>query len=488
MAGKVWLVGAGPGDPELLTLKGSRVLRDADVVVYDRLIGDGVLCHAKPDAELIDVGKRGGCHPVPQEEIEKILVAKTREGKKVVRLKGGDPFLFGRGGEEMAALMERDITCEVVPGVTSATAVPACAGIPVTLRGCSSSLHVVTAHRREDAPAAEINYEALVRLEGTLVFLMGASKLKEICDCLIAAGMNGETPAAVIENGATPRQRQVFGNLTNLPGRAEANNIQAPVVIVVGRVVVALTQEGTPPPLPLAGKRVLVPRVTRKNGDKSGRLAAVLRSRGAEVVEIPVSRAEAITAPLPSLAGYEWLVFTSAAGVEVFFTRLGAECRDVREIGEAKIAAVGPATQEALQIRGLRVELVPAAYNGAALGEALSAVARGCLLLLRAENGAPDLPEALRAKGLDFREVPLYRTVPVPCRVDAGDFDAVAFTCASSVRNFTYFRPNVNIKAACIGEKTAQAAREAGYTAYTAENAALEALADAVERLSHAKE
>ena len=485
MAGKVWLVGAGPGDPELLTLKGRRVLGDADVVVYDRLVGDGVLCYAKLDSELIDVGKKGGCHPVPQEDIEKILTMKAREGKKVVRLKGGDPFLFGRGGEEMAALTEQGIACEVVPGVTSAIAVPAYAGIPVTLRGCSSSLHVVTAHRREDVQAekaAGLDYEVLARLEGTLVFLMGASKLKEICDHLITAGMDGDVPAAVIENGTTVRQKQVFGTLANLSQRAEAENIQAPAVIVVGRAVTQGLRKPSFLSSPLAGKRVLVLRVTRKDGDKSGRLAAILRSRGVATVEVPVSRAEAITVPLPPLGGYEWLVFTSSAGVEAFFARLGAERRDVLEMGEAKIAAVGPVTGEALGVRGLRVDLTPAAYNGAALGEALSAVARGRLLLLRAENGAPDLPEVLRAKGLSFDEVSVYRTVPVPCHVNAEDFDAVAFTRASSVRNFTRSRPNTNVKAVCIGERTAQTAREAGYAVYTADSAVLEALADAVER------
>jgi uroporphyrinogen III methyltransferase/synthase len=457
------------------------VLGDADVVVYDRLIGDGVLCHAKLAAELIDVGKKGGCHPVPQEDIEKILAMKAREGKKVVRLKGGDPFLFGRGGEEMATLTEQGIACEVVPGVTSAIAVPAYAGIPVTLRGCSSSLHVLTAHRREDVQTeAGIDYEVLARLEGTLVFLMGASKLKEICNRLTAAGMDGDMPIAVIENGTTARQKQVFGTLDNLPQRAETENIQAPAVIVVGRAVTQGLRK--PSLLPLAGKRVLIPRVTRKDGDKSGRLAAILRSRGVEAVEVPVSRAEAITTPLPPLGGYEWLVFTSSAGVEAFFARLGAERRDILEIGGAKIAAVGPVTGEALEVRGLRVELMPTTYNGAALGEALSAVARDRLLLLRAENGAPDLPKVLRAKGLSFDEVSVYRTVPIPCHVNAEDFDAVAFTCASSVRNFTRSRPNTDVKAVCIGERTAQTAREAGYAAYTANSAALEALADAVER------
>jgi len=237
-AGSVTLVGAGPGDPELITLKGRRILEEADVVVHDRLTGWDALNYAKPDAELIDVGnigENGGCCPTPQDGIEKILVKKALEGKKVVRLKGGDPFLFGRGGEEMAALVKEGITCEVVPGVTSAIAVPACAGIPVTHRDYSSSVHIITAHKREEA---SVDYDTLARLDGTLVFLMGASRLEEIGERLIAAGMDAKTPAAVIENGTTPRQRQLIGTLSDLPERAKALDIQAPAVLVIGQVVV----------------------------------------------------------------------------------------------------------------------------------------------------------------------------------------------------------------------------------------------------------
>ncbi|MDR2136685.1 MAG: uroporphyrinogen-III C-methyltransferase, partial [Synergistaceae bacterium] len=362
MRGKVWLVGGGPGDPELLTVKGRRILEEADVVVYDRLIGSGILRCAPLGAELIDVGKNGGCHPVPQEEIEKILIEKALENKRVVRLKGGDPFLFGRGGEEMSTLMSRGIPCEPVPGVTSAIAVPAWAGIPVTHRDYASSIHIVTAHRRDGAP---IDYDALAPLKGTLVFLMGASALRDICEGLIAAGMDKNTPAAAIQRGTTARQKQVIGVLADLPERAaQSKGIHAPAVMVVGQVVALSETLNWRAALPLAGRRVLVPRpeshLPQKGGSggRSGRLAALLRARGAEVVEVSPSRMENIDLPLPPLGGYLWLVFTSGTGVECFFQRLRADQRDIREIGTAKIAAIGSMTRNAIEERGLRVDLV----------------------------------------------------------------------------------------------------------------------------------
>jgi uroporphyrinogen III methyltransferase/synthase len=502
LKGKVWLVGAGPGDAELLTVKGKRLLEQADVVVYDRLIGPGILGCASPEADLIDVGKSGGCHPVSQEEIQEILIAKALEGKRVVRLKGGDPFLFGRGGEEMEALTSQGIPWEPVPGVTSALAVPAFAGIPVTHRDYVSSLHIFTAHKRKGAP---VDYALPVRqegtlTEGTLVFLMGASEVREICRRLIEAGMDKNTPAAVVERGTTARQRRVTGVLDDLADRADQSGdgsspVRSPAVVVVGRVVALAETLDWRESLPLSGRRVLVPRVSKGAQDKKGgRLAALLRSRGAEVLEAVVSRTEAVDGPLPSLEGYGWLVFTSAAGVEFFFEALGRDRRDIREIGAAKIAAVGPATKDALESRGLRVDLTPSVYSGAALGEALL---RECepgghartlsrrLLLLRAQQGAPDLARILREGGLGFDEVPLYRTVPVPLSkgVDLEDVDAAAFTCASSVRSLAVFRPGVRVKAVCIGEQTGKAAREAGYEVSVAPKATLEALTDAVEDL-----
>jgi uroporphyrinogen III methyltransferase/synthase len=483
LKGKVWLVGAGPGDAELLTIKGRRILEQADVVVYDRLIGPGVLEYASPEAELIDVGKSGGHHPVPQEKIEELLVEKALEGKRVVRLKGGDPFLFGRGGEEMEALTERGIPWEPVPGVTSALAVPAFAGIPVTHRDYASSLHIVTAHRRQ---GSSIDYGALARLEGTLVFLMGASEVREICRRLTEAGMDENTPAAVVEWGTTARQRRVTGVLADLADRVQfrdaASPGRPPAVVVVGRVVALAETLDWRGRLPLSGKCVLV-----SQAKKGGRLAALLRARGAEVLEAFSSRAEATHALLPPLSGYGWLVFTSAAGVEFFFEGLKRDHRDLREIGPGRIAVVGPATRDAVESRGLRVDLVPPVYSGAALGEALLHECRAGgreprrLLLLRAESGAPDLARILKDGGLSFDQVPLYRTVPAALSKGAEDVDAVAFTCASSVRSFAAHCPSLRVKAVCIGEQTGKAAGEAGYEVSVAKRATLEDLADAVE-------
>lgn len=481
--GSVTLVGSGPGDPGLLTLKGREALEQAEVVVHDRLIGSGILRYASPNAELIDAGKKGGCHPVPQEEIERILIDRARQGKRVVRLKGGDPFLFGRGGEEMEALMKAGIPCELVPGVTSAIAVPAYAGIPVTHRDHASSLHIVTAHRREDGKP--IDYAALARLEGTLVFLMGVSELPEICAGLIAGGMDPNTPAAIVERGTTARQRHVTVSVAHLADRAVKEKIEAPAITVVGSVAALSATLDWRSALPLSGARVLVTRSERK----AGRLTTLLRARGAEVLEIPCIRTETLDAPLPPLSGYGQVVFTSPTGVESFFERLRSGRRDVREIGDAAIAAVGPSTREALESRGLKVDLVPPAYNGTSLGEALLAEARRFagkpLLLLRAERGAPELPRILRDGGVKFDEVHLYRTVPVDGDPAVSemlrDIDAAAFACASSVRNFTAAYPGIGVRAVCIGEQTEKAAREAGYETTVAKKATLEDLVNAVE-------
>jgi uroporphyrinogen III methyltransferase/synthase len=319
---------------------------------------------------------------------------------------------------------------------------------------------------------------------------MGASELREICERLIAAGMDKSMPAAVVESGTTARQRQATGTLEDLPERAEALSIKSPAVIVVGRVAALAETLDWRSTLPLAGRRIL----TARPDKKGGRLGDLLRERGAEVVEVSFSRTERIDAfsPMPSLDGYEWLVFTSAVGVEFFFEQLRLDNRDIREIGNAKIAAVGSATKGAIEARGLKVDLVPPIYSGAALGEALLSrlsKAAGRLLLLRAEQGAPELAQALRDGGLDFEEIPLYRTVANRTVLnaveafDVEDIDAVAFTSASSVRAFKSACPNAQVKAVCIGPQTSKAANEAGYETHVAQNATLEDLANAVEEI-----
>lgn len=477
--GKVWLVGAGPGDAGLLTLRGREVLERAEVVVFDRLVGTGLFAFFPEGAERLDVGKKGGCHPVPQEAIEALLVDRALAGKRVVRLKGGDPFLFGRGGEEIEALLAHGIPFEVVPGVTSAFAAPACAGIPVTHRGVASSVHVVTAHTRS-GELPPLDFEALARLGGTLVFLMGVGAAGALCSRLVEAGMDASTPAAAVERGTTARQRLVAGTLGSLPGLVRSSEVRPPAVLVVGAVAGLAERFGWRGGLPLSGVRVAVTRPK----ERAGRLSRMLRDVGAEVLEFPCIATETLPGPLPSFAGVEWLVFTSAAGVESFFELLGSEGRDVREIGGVRVAAVGPATQSALRVRGLRVDLVPEVGDGAHLAEALADRGGGTVLLLRAESGAPGLAEGLAERGVPFREHALYRTRCVGGTVPNLNFDMAVFTSASTVRGLAGCLPEgwdrSRIKAVCIGETTARAAVDAGFTDMrTASSATLEGLVEA---------
>lgn len=459
--GKVWLVGAGPGDPGLLTCAGREALQNATVVVCDRLVGDGVLALIPHGAKCVDVGKSGSRHPVPQRDIEKILVREALEGERVVRLKGGDPFLFGRGGEEVEALKSAGVPFEVVPGVTSAIAAPACAGIPVTHRGLSSSLHIVTAHTKEGGLAEE-DYAALARLRGTLVFLMGVSALPEICGRLTANGLAPDTPVAAVERGTTARRRALTGTLSDFADKAERFGLRPPSVIVVGAVAKLSERLSPDRTLPLSGKKIIV---TRPNNRKE-RLCVMLRGLGAEVVELPAIRTVPLDgARLPDLSGVAWAAFTSVTGVECFFALLAREHRDVRSLGGAKIAAIGPATARALRERGLTVDLVPSVYDGTHLAAELADTARGAaIVLFRALNGSPELTETLKGHGANFQETALYRAEYVKAPFPPRDADAVLFTSASTVRGFTAACPNPRVPlACCIGSQTAEAARRAGF-------------------------
>ncbi len=477
--GKVWLVGAGPGDVGLFTLRGREVLEDADCVVYDRLVGEGVLTLIPEKAERVDVGKSGGHHPIPQREIEAILLDRARAGKRVVRLKGGDPFLFGRGGEEALALRAAGISFEVVPGVTSALAVPAYAGIPVTHRGLSSALRVITAHA-EKGGLPDLDFDALAQAKGeTLVFLMGVKNAGPLCERLINAGMDAATPAAVIERGTTARQRCVTGELWTLKERMEEEKVTPPAILVIGPVAKLAERLDWRTALPLSGLRVAVTRPK----ERAGRLSRMLRDAGAEVLEFPCIATEVLPGPLPSLTGFDWVGLTSVTGVEALFTLLAQEERDIRELGSAKIAAIGPATAEALRLHGLRVDFVPEVYDGAHLAAGL-AERGGKMLLLRAEKGSPELTEVLRAQSADFLEVPLYQTHYVKASLP-DDLDMAVFTSASTVRGFAACAPEgresfAAVRAVCIGEQTARAAREAGFAqVFTAASATLPALVDA---------
>ena len=484
-AGKVWLVGAGPGDAGLFTLKGREVLEQAEVVVYDRLVGPGILAHIPRTAESIDVGKKAGNHPVPQWRINELLLEKALEGKRVVRLKGGDPFVFGRGGEELELLAEHQIPFEVVPGITSAVAVPAYNGIPVTHRDCTSSFHVITGHtRRGEGPS--IDFRALVALKGTLVFLMGLSALGEIAHGLVSAGMDETTMAAVLEKGTTAHQRRVVSTLQDIEQDVRTAGIESPAIIVVGEVCGLSEKFAWAEKRPLGGVRVWV---TRPQGSAST-LSGKLTSLGAEVAEVPSIETAAIpdnTALqdiLTRIGEFAWLALTSPAGVRIFFEELFANGLDSRNLAGIKIAAVGTATAAALRQRGIRADMIPKTYDGVHLGETL-AKGTGKILLIRAETGSTGLPDALRAAGKNFEEVPVYRTVfrqdgvLSPEEFFTGERDYAAFTSASTVEGFIRRAEGMDfskVNALCIGEQTAQKARKAGMKVTVADAATMDSM------------
>ena len=490
MPGTVTLVGAGPGDPGLLTRKGLEALQKAEVVVYDRLVSPAILALMPEGAEQIDVGKQAARHPVPQEQINRILLDKALEGKNVVRLKGGDPFLFGRGGEELELLARHHIPFEEVPGITSAIAAPAYGGIPVTHRDCCSSLHIVTGHQRA-GKELDIDFEALVRTHGTLVFLMGVSALPRICRGLLEAGMEPEMPAAVVERGTTPAQRRISATLGTLPAVAEGARVVSPAVIVVGKVCALAEDFDWFDKLPLKGRRVVVTRPK----ERSGTLSARLRALGADVWEypciatVPLDPCPVVDGAMERLCDYEWLVLTSPAGVEALWRWLEGHGRDARALGAVKLAAIGPGTARALSAHGLRADYVPQVYDAAHLGEGLPASGR--VLALRAQEGSPALTEALARRNIACDDVASYRTVhenprsqELRAAVEGTDGLMVTFTSASTVKGFVSsvgedadFSRMVGM---CIGAQTAAEAQKYGIPVRVAREATMDALTDMI--------
>ncbi|MCL2163588.1 MAG: uroporphyrinogen-III C-methyltransferase [Oscillospiraceae bacterium] len=479
--GKVWLVGAGPGDVGLLTLKARQLIEMADVIVLDRLVGHAVLALIPSSAKIIDVGKEAGRHTMKQSEINKVIADEAQEGRKVVRLKGGDPFVFGRGGEELEELIARGIKYEIVPGVTSAVAAAAYAGIPVTHRHYASSLHIITAHRREDG-AQEVDYEKYAKLEGTLVFMMGASSLSEICNGLIKNGMQADTPAAVIERGTTAEQRCISGVLATIVENVrEKGGARTPAIVIVGKVASLGERFCWRDNLPLSGQNIVV---TRTQPQQS-RLAGPLRELGADVLEAPVIRIE----PRPSITicdaaemavGAKYIIFTSANGVECFMRALMQNGIDIRRFSGSKIAAIGPGTERALNSFALNVDFMPKVYNAEQLAEGVSGLcARGDkVVTFRAEGGSSALKDVFVEKGIDFFDVPVYDTVSEEGKSDLirsyagyclgeGRELIVTLTSAScarsSARALGEYAEDPLLMAVCIGEMTAKAARESGF-------------------------
>ena len=477
MKGKVYLVGAGPGDPGLITVKGLKCLKQADIVIYDRLVDERLLQEASPDAELIYVGKSAQNHALEQTQINKLLITKAQQDKIVVRLKGGDPFVLGRGGEEAEALVNHNIPFEIVPGISAAIAVPAYAGIPVTHRSLSSSFAVFTGHEDPSKGETSLAWDKLATGTDTLVFLMGVANISQITSKLVENGRPADTPAALIRQGTTPQQQTLVGTLANIAALSEQEKFKPPAVLLIGDVVKLRQNLAWFDNRPLFGRRILV---TRSRHQASA-LTQLLTERGALPVEWPTIEIQPIIEnieldkAIACMSSYQWLVFTSTNGVDAFFQYLSDKGQDVRALKGLEIGAIGPATAATLQKWGLRPDFMPDIYTSehiiAGLKECMPAGQR--VLLARAEDVPPDLVRGLEILGAEVHQVAVYRTIPAQPVSAAkkmllkGDIDVITFASSSTVRNLVAQMgegwPACNkAKVACIGPVTAAAAQRAG--------------------------
>ena len=494
----VYLIGAGPGDPGLLTCKGRQALSEADVVVYDYLASDELLALARPDAEFIYVGKIAGNHAMKQGDINRLLIAKAKEGKVVARLKGGDPYIFGRGGEEAEELVDAGVPFEEVPGISSSIAGPAYAGIPLTHRAWSSSVTIITGHEDPTKPGSVHNWDALARSASTLVFLMGMKNLPDIAARLIAAGMPGDTPAALVYWGTTSRQRSLASTLADLPDAAVREGFTNPSIIVVGDVVRLKDKLDWFEKKPLFGRTVVVTRA-REQASES---AALFARMGARVIQFPTIKINPLAdyaeldEAVGNLSRYGWLVFTSVNGVRFFRERLAALNLDARALHGVKVAAIGPATAKAVESMGIRADLVPSSYVAEGVAQAMLELGmKGERVLLpRAKEAREVLPEALRAAGAVVDVITTYENVPseenrdaVIAALENDELDCITFGSSSTVRNFLASIPletlkkHPGVRFAAIGPVTAETMRRMGLTPdILPENFTIPALADAV--------
>lgn len=478
--GKVYLVGAGPGDPGLFTIRGRECLEKADVVVFDRLVNRRILSWAKPEAELIYAGKSPDGHTLKQHEINALLKSKAQEGKTVTRLKGGDPFVFGRGGEEAEALAEAGIEFEIVPGVTSAVAAPAYAGIPLTHRSFTTSVAIITGNEDPTKGESTIAWDKLATGAGTLVFLMGMANLPEIVQQLTRYGRAGDTPVAVIRWGTRPEQVTVEGTLNTIVDRVNEAGVKNPAVIVVGEVCALREKLRWIERKPLFGRRILVTR----SREQASVLSRAIAELGGEALEFPTIE---IAPPLDygpldkairEIGTYNWIVFTSVNGVRYFFSRLRVLGGDIRDLAGVRICAIGPATGHELEQRGLVIDYVPEEYRATAIAHGMKTLVRPGerILLPRADIAPKMLAEALESMGALVDDVTAYRTVPgsgdagyIRRMFETGRIDMVTFTSSSTVRNFisSIGTDRVDellkgVAVACIGPVTADTARGFG--------------------------
>lgn len=446
--GVVYLVGAGPGEAGLLTLRAAELLARADVVVYDALVDPAVLKLAAKGAEKIYGGKRSRDHAIPQEDLNKLLVAKAREGKTVVRLKGGDPYVFGRGGEEAEELVEAGIRFEVVPGISSVVAAANYAGIPITHRDCCSSFTVITGHEDPTKKKTAVDWSAVAKTQGTKIVLMGVEKIREIASALVSHGMAAGERIAMVRWGTTGRQRCLEGTLATIGEIVERQGFKAPAIAIIGEVVRLRSKLNWFEKRPLFGRRVVVTR-TR---EQASQLSGTLKELGADVLEIPTIRIEppeeriALVEAMAGLHAYDWMVFTSPNGVISFFDFFFRSFEDLRDLGGLRIAAVGPATAAKLKELHLKVDVMPSEYVASKVADALKSdgsLENLRVLLLRAEVANPELPRKLEDLGAIVDDVAVYRTVPETIDADgaAGRFqeegaDWITFTSSSTVEHF----------------------------------------------------
>ena len=499
--GKVFLVGAGPGDTGLITVRGKQLIDSADAVVYDALANSALLPPGARETgrpELYYVGKRGGSKDsVTQDEINALLIKLAREGKRIVRLKGGDPFVFGRGSEEAQALNDASVTFEVIPGVTAGVAAAAYAGIPVTHRTLSTSVTFVTGHEDPSKPDTQTNWSALAKAGGTIVLYMGVKTLSGISDALIKGGMPGEIPAAAIQWATHPKQRTVVATLETIAAKAQEQNITAPVITVIGWSVVLRDELNWFEQRPLFGKRIVVTRATQQ----APILSEKLRELGADAIEMPATQiARLDLGPLRTsidrIADYDWLIFTSQNAVAIFWEQLLGRGKDSRALAGLRIAAVGPATAGALLEHGITVDVIPQRFVAEGLLEMLGDrddLSGSKVLYITAEGAREVLPSGLREIGAELAIIEAYRTIPdgegaatLARAIEAGKVDLATFTSASAVRGYIDAVGEdlaLKVPAASIGPQTSDALREAGIEVETeAEESTIDGLVSAVLR------
>jgi uroporphyrinogen III methyltransferase / synthase len=478
--GKVYLIGAGPGDPKLITLRGKEYLERAEVVIYDYLAPKELLEVVRPGAEIIFAGKKGRRLPFTQDGINRLIIKKARAGKIVARLKGGDPFIFGRGGEEAEAFVQAGIPFEVVPGVTAAIAVPAYAGIPLTHRDIASAVAFITGHEDPRKGETSIDWAKITTSIGTLVFFMGMGRLPEIVTNLIKYGSDPKTPVAIIRWGTRLSQKTVQGTLSDIVTKAKEAGLKPPVMIVVGEVVQLNKRLGWFETRPLFGRKILVTRAR----DQASEFSDLLAQNGAEPVEFPTIEVvpprsfRALDRAIEKLSQYHWVIFTSMNGVQFFLQRLKEDGKDIRALKDVKICAIGPRTAEEIQRFGVKVELVPDEYQAEGIIEKMDGrnLKKKRILLPRAEVAREILPDELRRSGARVDVVTAYRTVkptknvkPIKKLLQANEISVITFTSSSTVRNFAKMfakkeLPHLlnGVKVACIGPITAETARQLG--------------------------